>query len=163
MASLHFPSLKAPSGMRTTDDAMVLILLAAAASSPSPASPAHLSTGPLWREKRLAKRTFLALQVDVLYVNVNVASPLRLELFPYNETAPDPTDAPARAVTPQPNLRVRVRGDAWRRLAAFLPTTTTPVVSVEVEQYRVPEHLLRQLSKYRTARRRDEDIVDRIE
>lgn len=139
---------------------MALVRHAAAASSPS---PVHRSTGPQWREKRLAKRTFLALQVDVLYVKANVASPLRLELFPYNETVPDPTDAPARTVTPQPNLRVRVRGDAWRRLASFPPTTTIPVVSVEVEQYRVPQRLLRQLSKYRTGRRRDIDIVDRIE
>jgi hypothetical protein len=145
--------------------AMVWVLRDAAATSASPASPVHQATGPLWRDRRLAKRTFLALQVDVLYVKVNVASPLRLQLFPYNQTAPHPTDAPARSVTPQPNLRVRVRGDAWRRLSAFPPTTTTTpaVVSVEVEQYRVPARLLRQLSKYRTARRRDVDLVDRIE
>jgi hypothetical protein len=136
---------------------------AAAASNP-PGSPAHLSTGPLWREPRLAQRTFLALQVDVLFVTVGGAE--ALQLFPYNGTTapPEPAERPARTVVPRANLLVRVRGDAWRRVSAFPAGAAAGVsVSVEVEQYQVPERHLRQLSKYRTARRRDEDIVDRIE
>ena len=59
------------------------------------------------------------------------------------------------------NRLVNFRGDAFLRVTGFKPTAE-PMLTVEIEQYQIPDEHVKKLVKYKAERRRDNEIVSRI-